>query len=90
MVIGLVLLAVSVGLLIIVAVIAFAIRNYEMPMNRSKCYVIESVYMQVFKCKFSTGFIFILFWILSLIIVLIDAVLWIATAAVVARQEGIC
>ncbi len=36
-----------------------------------------------------TGIISIVFWILSIIIVLIDAVLWIATAAVVAPQEGI-
>ncbi len=42
-----------------------------------------------FNVNFYTGIVSTLFWILNLIIVLIDAVLWIATAAVVAPQEGI-
>ncbi len=45
--------------------------------------------MQVYKYIFYAGIVSIVFWILSLIIVLIAVVLWIATAAVVAPQEGI-
>ncbi len=45
--------------------------------------------MQVFKYLFYTGIVSIVFGILSLIIVLIAAVLLIATAAVVTPQEGI-
>ncbi len=88
MVIGLGLWAVSVGLLIIAAV-AVAIRYSELSDKISKCNLIGSLYMQVFKYIFYAGIVSIVFWILSFIIVLVDAVLWIATAAVVAPQEGI-
>ncbi len=87
MVIGLVSWAVSIGP--IITAVAFAVRNTELPDKISKCCVIGSIYMQVIKCIFYAGIVCIIFWILTLIIVLIDAVLWIATAAVVAPQEGI-
>ncbi len=103
MVIGLVLWALSVGVLIIAAAVSFAVRNGELYEKISKCYVMGSKYTGIVSIFFLywvsllyslmlyiyTGIVSIVYWILSLIIVLIDAVLWIATAAVVAPQEGI-
>ncbi len=86
MVIGLVLWVVSsIGL--IIAAVVLAVRN-ELSDKISKCCVKGSIYMQVTKNIFYAGIIIFVFGILSFIIVLIAAVLWIATAAVVAPQEG--